>query len=78
MFCTPYRFDVQSVKKIVNLTLKDQVKWLTNIQTQLVFNFEKYKINIKIMMMNIVRNNLVSKLTTKFGFNNKMSKQHGL
>jgi hypothetical protein len=41
MFCTPSRFYVQSVKKIVNPTLKDQVKWLTNIWTQLVFNFEE-------------------------------------
>jgi gluconate kinase len=44
------KFDIQSVKKIVNLVAKDQAMWLTNVQAQLVSNLEKmqrqYKENV--------------------------------
>jgi hypothetical protein len=35
------RFDIHGVNNVVNPTIEDQVVWLTNIQAQLVSNFEK-------------------------------------
>ncbi len=44
------KFDIQSVNKIVNLVVKDQAMWLTNVRAQLVSNLEEmprqYKENV--------------------------------
>jgi hypothetical protein len=44
------------------------------VQAQFVSNLEKHKNDIKTMLMSIKRNNLVSRLGTKFDFNDKISK----
>jgi uncharacterized membrane protein YukC len=44
------RLDIQGVHNVVNPISRDQALWLTNVQAQLVFNFEKalkhYKENV--------------------------------
>jgi hypothetical protein len=43
-------FDIQSVHNVVNPIARDQALWLTDVQAQLVFNFEetlkRYKENV--------------------------------
>jgi gluconate kinase len=35
------KFDIQVVHKIVNAIVEDRAMWLTDVQTQLISNFEK-------------------------------------
>jgi hypothetical protein len=46
-------------------------------ELNLYLTLEKHKGDIKIMLMNIENNNPASKLGTKFGFDNNISKQEG-
>ncbi len=44
------KFDIQVVHRVMNPTAKDQAMWLTNVRTQLLFNFKEtqkwYKENV--------------------------------
>jgi hypothetical protein len=49
--------------------------WLVDVQAQLVSNLEKTQNDTRRMLKNIV--NLTSRLGTRFGFNDNISKQQG-
>ncbi len=69
------KFDIQGVHKIMNLITKDWAMWLVDVQAQLVSNLEKTQNDTRRMLKNIV--NLTSRLGTRFGFNDNISKQQG-
>jgi len=35
------KFDIQSVNKVMNPTIEDQIMWLVDVQAQLISNLEK-------------------------------------
>jgi hypothetical protein len=49
--------------------------WLVDVQAQLVSNLEKTQNDTRRMLKNIV--NLTSRLGTRFGFDDNISKQQG-
>jgi hypothetical protein len=48
--------------------------WLVDVEFNLNLTLKKHKSNIRKMLMNIERNNLASRLGTRFGFDDNISR----
>jgi len=71
------KFDIQGVHKVVNPITKDRTMCFVDVRVQLLFNFEKTQRQYKDNVDEHKKNNPVSRLGTRFGFDNNISKQQG-